>query len=384
MYNSISSLLGSLFRTAGISAVVFLLSVSSGFGQQGKKVVIGYVGGYGGEINHEVIDASKLTHINYAFVDVKGNRAWLHNEKTDTINFRKLNLLKKENPSLKILISLGGWSWSENFSDAVLSDTSRAAFAASAVEIIARHKLDGVDIDWEYPAMPGEEGNIYRPEDKENFTLMFKVLREKLDSLQNLTGDRYLLTTAVGGSASFVRNTNMDEAHQYLDYVNIMSYDYMGGPKAMHHTNLHNSSKAPGHSTEASVDRFIAAGVPASKIVVGIAFYGRAYIVERRRRKGLNQQIVSTAKSGGYSFIKDSLINKDGYKLHWDRQAKAPFLFNRKKKQFITFDDERSVAYKCKFVNDRGLAGVMFWQYFSDPKSYLIHAISQHSTSTGN
>src|ERR1700734_3921929 len=106
---------------------------------QSKKVVIGYVGGYKGLIKGvDQIDAKKLTHINYAFVDIKDNRAWLHREATDTVNFRHLNLLKKDNPKLKILISIGGWTWSGKFSDAVLSDTSRQGFAASAVAIIKK------------------------------------------------------------------------------------------------------------------------------------------------------------------------------------------------------------------------------------------------------
>src|SRR6478752_7379538 len=175
-------------------------------------VIIGYVGGFRGETNTSIIDAQKLTHINYAFVNVQGNRAFLSNEKTDTINFRKLNELKQINPSLKILISIGGWAWSENFSDAVLTDSSRKYFAESAVEIINKYQLDGVDIDWEYPTIPGEEGNIYRPEDKQNFTLMFKELRLELDSLQQQTGKKFLLTTAVGGFSRFVENTEMGNA----------------------------------------------------------------------------------------------------------------------------------------------------------------------------
>ena len=102
-----------------------------------KKVIIGYVGGYNGNIiQTSLIDAKGLSHINYAFVDIKDNRAWLHNEKTDTVNFRILNELKAVNPDLKIMISVGGWTWSKHFSDAVLTDTSTANFAQSAVDIV--------------------------------------------------------------------------------------------------------------------------------------------------------------------------------------------------------------------------------------------------------
>jgi chitinase len=86
-----------------------------------KKIIVGYVPGFRGILDQLSIDANKLTHINYAFVDVQDSMAWLTNLETDTVNFRILNKLKEVNPDLKILISIGGWSWSGNFSDAVLT-----------------------------------------------------------------------------------------------------------------------------------------------------------------------------------------------------------------------------------------------------------------------
>src|ERR1700745_508275 len=155
-----------------------------------KPVIIGYVGGYRGLIRTDSIDVWRLSHINYAFIDVKDNRAWLHNEKTDTVNLRKLSDLKKINPDLKILISIGGWSWSKNLSDAVLTDTSTRNFASSAVAIVAKYNLDGVDIDWEYPGMIGDS-NRYRPEDKQHYTTLFRDLRQELDSLSKITRMKY-------------------------------------------------------------------------------------------------------------------------------------------------------------------------------------------------
>ncbi|HET6723403.1 MAG TPA: glycosyl hydrolase family 18 protein, partial [Chitinophagaceae bacterium] len=151
-----------------------------------KPVIIGYVGGFRGLIATDSIDVWRVSHINYAFIDIKDNRAWLHNEATDTINLRKLSQLKKINPDLKILISIGGWSWSKNFSDATLTDTSTRNFALSSIDIVSKYNLDGVDIDWEYPGMIGDS-NIFRAEDKQHYTLLFKELREGLDSLGRTT-----------------------------------------------------------------------------------------------------------------------------------------------------------------------------------------------------
>ena len=147
-----------------------------------KPVIIGYVGGFRGIADIDSLSPWKFSHINYAFVDVKDNRAFLRNEITDTVNFRNLNALKKQNKDLKILISMGGWTWSKNFSDAVLTDTSTRAFAYSCIDIVAKHDLDGVDIDWEYPGMIGDN-NKFRPEDKFGYTRLFRDLRQGLDSL---------------------------------------------------------------------------------------------------------------------------------------------------------------------------------------------------------
>ena len=141
--------------------IVLAITLLSFANKKNKPVIIAYVGGFRGLIHTDSIDVWRLSHINYAFVDIKDNRAWLHNEATDTINLRKLSELKNLNPDLKILISIGGWSWSKNFSDAVLTDTSNKNFASSAVAIVAKYNLDGVDIDWEYPGMIGDSNTYY-------------------------------------------------------------------------------------------------------------------------------------------------------------------------------------------------------------------------------
>jgi chitinase len=344
-----------------------------------KPVIIGYVGGFRGLIATDSIDVWRLSHINYAFVDVKDNRAWLHNEATDTINLRKLSELKKINPDLKILISIGGWTWSKNFSDAVLTDTSTQNFASSAVSIVSKYNLDGIDIDWEYPGMIGDS-NIYRPEDKEHYTILFKDLRQGLDSLANITHMKYYVTTAVGGSQAYIDHTEMDKVQLYTDYINVMSYDYAGGsdPISNHHTNLYTSSDDRNqYSADRSIQAFIAAGVPPEKIVIGIAFYGKGWQMESTDNNGLYRKALKPARGGGFTYLKDSLANKNGYKEYWDRKAKAPYLFNPEKKIFISYDNERSVKEKCKYVKRHHLAGAMFWEYNSDKKKYLLKIIAE-------
>jgi chitinase len=339
-----------------------------------KYVIIGYVGGYRGLVDTAMIHASKLTVINYAFVDVQHNRAWLTNRKTDTINFRYLAGLRKKDPDLKVLISIGGWTWSKNFSDAVLSDTSRRAFAASAVAIIRQYKLDGIDIDWEYPGLNGD-GTIYRDVDKQNYTLLFQLLRQGLDSVAHETGRKMLLSTAVGAFKGFIRHTEMGKVAQYVDYINLMTYDYQRDSMAIHHTNLYASKKyASSEYADEAVADFAAAGVPYSKLVMGVAFYGHAANVGDNKQYGLGIKTVKATHfyPDGYAYIKDSLTNLKGYKYYKDRDARAPYLYNSSTKQFITYDDEWSVRNKCRYVRKKHMGGVMFWEYNNDKKEYLL------------
>ena len=362
-----------------ISIILFLSAIGSAEKPKNKPVIIAYVGGFRGIADIDSLNPKKLSHINYAFVDVKDNRAWLHNEATDTINFRNLTALKKQNKDLKILISLGGWSWSKNFSDAVLTDTSTHAFARSSIDIVAKYDLDGVDIDWEYPGLIGDN-NKFRPEDKENYTRLFKELRKGLDSLKKITRKSYLVTTAVGGHQEFIEHTEMEKVQQFTDFINIMSYDYAGGSDTIssHHTNLYASSgdTAQG-STDKSVKAFMRAGVPAKKLVVGMGFYGKGWEMETTDNNGLYRRAKASARAGGFDYLKDSLENKNGFIKYWDDVAKAPYLFNQQTKVFISYDDERSIREKCAYIKKNNLGGAMFWEYGHDKKEYLLDVIAR-------
>lgn len=370
-------------RSINVVLVLFIISLMSCEekptipSKSQKKVIIGYVPGFRGALDQLSIDPNKLTHINYAFVNVQDSMAWLTNIETDTVNFRILNELKKINPDLKILISIGGWSWSGNFSDAVLTPGSRKKFAKTSVDIVADYDLDGVDIDWEYPAQRGND-NVYRPEDKENYTLMFKEIRKALDELSKETGKYYELTTAVGASYRYIENTEMDKAAKYLDYVNLMTYDfYTSGDTAGHHSNLYPPEDyAKDASAHKSFSEFVKAGVPSEKLVMGIPFYGRSWIMKSAEKHGINMPVEGRARGGGYTYIKDSLVDQKGFVRHWDENAQAPYLFNAETNQLVVYDDEESAKLKCEYVIENNMGGVMFWQYASDTAEYLLDAIN--------
>ncbi len=336
--------------------------------------VIAYVHGYQDNWGSNFEKAKQITHINYAFANIKNGKVILGNEK-GADDLIKLNALKKVNPYLKILISVGGWSWSKNFSDAVLTESSRQIFANSAIDFMLEHKIDGIDLDWEYPGQRGDD-NVFRAVDKENFTIILKLLREKLDSVAS-KNQPYLLTIATGANQSYLDHTNMKEAQKYLDFINIMTYDfYTGGSKYTgHHANLYNSEyniKNP-RSADVAVQQHINAGIPIKKLVLGVPFYGRWWKGVNPEDQGLYQS--SNGITGAFSFkvIADSIKGKS-FQSYWDKSSSAPYIWREKDSLFVTYENVRSLQIKSAYVKSNKLGGIMFWQFNGD-NGLLLDAI---------
>jgi len=172
----------------------------------------------------------------------------------------------------------------------------------------------------------------------------------------------------------------MNKVAHYLDFVNLMTYDYFQDSSgvAVHHTALYSSKKYNMQdNADKAVSDYVSAGVPLNKLVIGMAFYGRSGRLRTESLNGLGMPVNSLMGSGGYTYIKDSLLHKEGFKYYRDRKARAPFLFNASTRQFISFDDEWSVKNKCKYVEKKKMAGVMFWEYADDKKEYLLDKINQ-------
>jgi chitinase len=313
------------------------------------------------------IGAGKLTHINYAFGKVSAEGEVVI-EPDAPAHFSQLNALKARNPRLKVLISIGGWG-ADNFSDAALTDESRQKFARSAVALIDRYALDGVDLDWEYPGQPGP-GIKFRPEDKENFTLLLKTLREQL-------GSRLLTIASAGGR--YFEHTEMDRLHQYLDFVNVMTYDFAGSWSDVtgHHTPLFRSAAAP--EKPASIDfieQHLRAGIPPDKIVLGVAFYGRSWKGIADGNNGLNQPYQAYDVDVPYARLVAEYLTSPAFERFWDPSAHAPYLWDRSGGRFVTYDDPQSLLDKARFVKERGLGGMMYWEHSHDPEERLLDVIS--------
>lgn len=337
--------------------------------------IIGYAAGYE-DYDFSKIDANKMTHINFAFANIVDGKAAFE-LKTDAAKIATLIGLKKQNPDLKVLYSVGGWVWSDQFSTMAAYDDSRQKFAQSCVELLKKHDFDGVDLDWEYPGQRAED-NDFRPSDKDNFTLLLGEIRRALDAQGEKDKTHYLLTIATGADQPYIDHTNLGEAHQHLDFINIMGYDFYQGWmfQTGHHGNLYPSDheKYGGNSGVEAVDRHIQAGVPVEKLVLGIPFYGRQW----KQVEPTETPLYASAREGGYIIPYWEILEnaKSGnYKKMYDESAKASYLWNPTEHIFISYDTPEDIKLKAEYIKEKGLGGAMFWEYSLDKDQELLNAL---------
>lgn len=347
------------------------------------------------------IDVSQVTHINYAFADlcwkqygtgaaacqnediplqkdyVYDGEIVIGDQEKDLENFALFASIKESNPHLKLIISVGGWSWSKNFSNMAATEETRRMFADSTVKFLREYELDGVDIDWEYPVEGGETYNVHRPEDKENFTLTMQTIREALDAAGTEDGKYYLLTIASGQGDNFVVNADLVNASKILDFINIMTYDYSGSWEMLAHHNAplyadknHPQDTAPRNNVNGGVLGHLNGGVPSHKLVLGIPFYGKGWsgCPENGEYATCTDFPAGTWEKGifDYSDLENNFVNKDGYNRHWNEASKVAYLYNSENQTFITYNDPTSMKYNASLVKSLNLAGVMSWDISGD------------------
>ncbi|MEL1253577.1 glycoside hydrolase family 18 protein [Flavobacterium sp. DGU38] len=337
--------------------------------------IIGYVAGYE-NFDPAKIDAGKLTHLNYAFANIVDGNVQFELS-TDKIKIESTIGLKKQNPHLKVLYSIGGWVWSDQFSNIAAYAESREKFAKSAVKLMKTYGFDGIDIDWEFPGQRAED-NIFRPSDKENFTLLLGELRKQLEIETKIDNKHYLLTIAAASDQEYINHTNLGKAHQYLDYINVMCYDFYNGwfYQTGHHANLYPSKgeKFGGNSISESVDKLLKEGVPANKLIIGIPFYGRKWEKVSSENNGLYQSAqTGSAIVAAWEIAKE--VNTGKFQELYDDSAKASYLWNAQDKIFISNETPKDVALKVAFIQQKKLGGAMFWEYSLDNNQELLNAL---------
>lgn len=293
----------------------------------GNKVIVAYVTSW----KDIIPETQHITHINYAFGHVNNTFDGVSIDNDERLR----TIAKLKNKNLKILLSIGGWG-SGRFSEMVASDSLRNKFALDCKRVIDSYKIDGIDIDWEYPTV-GAAKISYSPADTENYTLMMRDLR-------NAIGNDKVLTLASSARGAYI---DFKAIEPYIDFVNVMTYDMDVAPK--HHSAMYRSEHTGEMSCEESVKAHLAAGVLASKLVMGIPFYGRA-----RGELG---------RSASYGKI---VTLDSSYTQMWDDVAKCPYLVDTAGNIICSYENPKSIEIKCKYVIDNDLRGIMYWEYSAD------------------
>ena len=300
-------------------------------------------------------------------------------------NFFELGRLKARNPNLKLAISIGGWTDSGKFSDAALTDASRRLFTESAIDLFIRQRpglFDGIDIDWEFPVEGGLEGNVERPADKENF-LSCSASCAGARCAGAIDHRHYELTIAASARPQEIANVEIARIEPLLDFINVMTYDYHSGPGR---TNFNaplyaaRGDPTPGLNVDVTMRAFLDAQVPASKLLVGIPFYGHGYGGVPNVNGGLFQPGTGRPSGwrehdGDWNVLAQTRLKDSHYVRHWESAARVPWLYDSTSGTWVSYDDPQSVGEKVRYVREHGLGGVVIWELGGDDGS-LMRAIS--------
>lgn len=311
-------------------------------------------------------EVSLLTHINYAhgrFANPSTGDGGIVITESKKAPIKDVVALKSVNPRLKVCLMIGGWGGhADGFSMMARDAAKRTAFCQSVKSLLDKHKLDGVDIDWEYPTQSADNETGADPSDTQNFNLVLKELRETL-------GQDKIISFASSSSARYVDWPN---AMKYLDYVNVMTYD-MGAAPNGHNSPLHKSAKFNHRSWDESVKAHEDGGVPRERMVMGIPFYGKAEKSPAAGQKIFDYtvryyEIPDILEKGKY---KGAALARNVHRM-WEFTSMVPYLADDSGKNVLSYDDPESVAEKGAYVKAGGMLGAMFWEYRCDTSDHAL------------
>ena len=297
-------------------------------------------------------------------------------ESTDALagNLGQLDLLSQLHPEINLGLALGGWTLSDEFSLALDDASGRETFTDNLITTLKTYDFfNTVDFDWEYPGGGGLDGNASSSQDGVNFAATLQLLRQKLNLLSRETGEQYEISVATAGGADKLANLNLSGLDPYVDFYNVMAYDFHGGWEYSTGHQAAMTADPGGYDVVTAVDQFRQNGVALDKVVLGAPAYTRAWgEVSAGDRYGLGQSGRASAAPGSFEAgnydQKDLItgIENDSFDLIWDDEAKAAFAYNDSSRLWSSVETAATIAGKAAYVNEAGLGGMMFWALSND------------------
>lgn len=355
---------------------------------------------YDGGMPVSQIPADKLNDLIYAFGEPNDAGVCTPPTAAQSGTFAALRELRKEHPALRLIVSIGGWDAAPQYSDIALTSRSRGRFAASCVQtFLVEQGFDGIDLDWEFPVHGGM--NRSRPQDRADATALVHEFRRRLDALGSRQHRHYLLTVATpagtwqqGGPYSVSDSYDLAALARSADWLNVMTYDMntIFSPLSGFNAPLDADPRDPAPQPARSQDNLTSAvryyeshGVPAAKVMLGVAFYGRGFVGVSPQDDGLYSRYSAVYAETPWKIIRSQFLTSPEWVRHWSATAKAPWLYEASQHIFFTYDDPISIGIKADFARRERLRGVMIWVLGEDdPENSLMSALVSHLAPEGS
>lgn len=308
-------------------------------------------------------DAKRIDQLNVSFALIRDGEA-------DVSHWRgqkKVAAFLKKHPHIDGVLSVGGWG-AEGFSDACRTEGGRQKLADSILRVMDEYGFTGVDIDWEYPGVQGT-GIVSREGDVEGWYGLLTELRAGLDARERLQGREYILSAAIGAGDAQLDAIDPARLDALLDQVVVMAYDLCGFDRMTgHHAGLYPDTERSGAGAHA-VQRLLDGGLHPGRILLGIPAYGRVWRQVTGGGDGLGQR-AATSGNRTISFDAVQRLEQEGYTRHYDEAAQAAYWFDGT--DFVSAEDEQSIAYKGGWLRAKGLQGAAVWQYTQDEAGGML------------
>ena len=384
---------GSVRSPSGVSPWLagFVVLVALAIGAPASAAVPQVAAYYDGGMPVADIPAADLNAIIYSLGEPTRGNVCDSPGAAQLKDLRALRGLRRRHPGLQLLVSIGGWDTAPQYSDIALTAASRAKFARSCIRLfIQQQRVNGIDLDWEFPVRGGLIPS--RPQDRADATALVRELREQLDALGRRTHRHYLLTVATpagtwqeGGAYSVSDSYDLAALVPYVSWLNVMTYDMntIFSPYSGFNTPMKPDPRDPTPEAQRSWDNLTGAvryyeahGVPADKIMLGMAFYGRGFTGVSARYEGRYSRFTGIMAETPWKTIESRMLTDPHWARYWSATAEAPWLYDARRHAFFTYDDPQSLALKGAFVRRAHLRGAMIWVLGEDDaRNSLLHGL---------